>query len=311
VLSVLSVAWIRGDIVVRLILAVVVGAAISTGIPRTQNAIPDALAAMAETEREFARTARTKGWRDAFLDFFANDAIAFAPQVMLAKDRLRKQPATPFFEYELVWEPRTGDVAASNDLGWLTGPSTAINHKSEDKKPRYGCYLSVWRKQPDGRWRVFIDVSVDAPEPVSFAPGFNRIAFGRRYSGKEQGREAKTSLGKVDGDLNDRMAVLDLPRAFDSQLTSASRLHRPGSVPVIGRESITKWLEQNSRTGTAKQDTAEAALAGDFGYSYGTFEVKDPKPVTGVYIRLWSRDSDGRWWLVADVAQNIKEATGR
>ena len=46
-----------------------------------QPDIPPALAAMADAEREFARTATIKGWRDAFLDFFADDAIAFTPEV--------------------------------------------------------------------------------------------------------------------------------------------------------------------------------------------------------------------------------------
>ena len=66
---------------------------------------------MADTERAFAKAATVKGWRDAFLDFFADDAIAFTPDVVPAKDGLRKQPSTPFSEAELVWEPRTGDVA--------------------------------------------------------------------------------------------------------------------------------------------------------------------------------------------------------
>src|SRR5262245_20452400 len=77
------------------------------------DALPPALAAMADTERAFAQAATVKGWRDAFLDFFADDAISFGPDVMSAKDGLRKLPSQPFSERELVWEPRTGDVAAS------------------------------------------------------------------------------------------------------------------------------------------------------------------------------------------------------
>ena len=38
---------------------------------------PTGAQAMADTERDFARTAKTKGIRDSFLDFFAEDSIAF------------------------------------------------------------------------------------------------------------------------------------------------------------------------------------------------------------------------------------------
>jgi ketosteroid isomerase-like protein len=278
------------------------------GYVTAQDSVPPDLAAMADTEREFARTASVKGWRDAFLDFFADDAIALTPQVASAKDRIRKQPVTPFSEFELVWEPRTGDVASSSDLGWLTGPSRSINHTSKDKKPGYGCYLSVWRKQPDGRWRVFIDVGADAPEPVPFAPGFTRIAFGNRYAGKEGKDLAGKSLIEADGNLNAQIAAQGAAPAFGERLTAASRLHVPGTVPIIGRDAITTWLDENATGATAQHGAGEASAAGDFAYSYGTYEITAPKRQVGAYVRLWSRDASGRWWLMVDVAQPSKSA---
>ncbi|HET7217324.1 MAG TPA: DUF4440 domain-containing protein [Vicinamibacterales bacterium] len=274
-----------------------------TVLVTAQSGIPPALAAMAETEREFARTATVKGWRDAFLDFFADDAIAFVPQVTSAKERLRKQPSTPFAELELVWEPRTGDVAASGELGWLTGPSTSINHKNPEAKPGHGCYLSIWRKQPDGTWRVFIDVGVNAPEATPFPPGFTRTTTPTHYAGKD-GKEAATrDLAAADRALNAQLLVQGPARALAPRLTDVSRLHRVGRVPIVGRDRIVAYLEQNAQPKSAKDTAAEASAAGDVGYSYGTFEMTEPKPVTGAYVRLWSRDASGTWWLMADVAQ--------
>lgn len=278
-----------------------------TALVTAQEAMPPALMAMADAEREFAKTATVKGWRDAFLDFFADDAVAFAPEVILAKDRLKKQPSVPFSEAELLWEPRTGDVAASGELGWLTGPSTSIDHTKPEAKPRYGCYLSVWRKQPDGRWRVFIDVGVGGPEAVPFAPGFNRVAFDRRYVGTGDEKEAAgKTLADADRDLNDQIASKGIPLALGARMTPASRLHRPGTTPRVGREESVKWLEANATTGSATNTAFEAAKSGDVGYSYGRFEVTGEKPAKGVYVRLWSRDVDGKWWLIADVAQPFK-----
>jgi ketosteroid isomerase-like protein len=273
---------------------------------RAQNIVPPELAAMADAEREFARTATVKGWRDAFLDFFAEDSIAFAPQVVPARDRLRKQPSTPFSELELVWEPRTGDVAAAGDLGWLTGPSTSINHKTPDKKPGYGCYLSVWRKQPDGRWKVYIDVGANSPTPVPFPAGFTRTTLENPYVGKDSKAAATGSLADADRALNAQIADQGMVRAFESVLAPVARFHRPGFVPPVGRKPIARWLEQHATAGTAKHEAAEAAASADFGYSYGRFEVKGPTPAGGVYVRLWSRDANGRWWLMVDIAQPFK-----
>jgi ketosteroid isomerase-like protein len=286
----------------RLASSMVCALALVTALVTAQSGIAPDLAALADAERAFAKAATVEGWRDAFLEFFADDAIAFAPGVVSAKDRLRKQPSRPFSEAELVWEPRTGDVAASGELGWLTGPSTSINHKSPDPKRGYGCYLSIWRKQPDGAWRVYIDVGINGPEPVQFAPGFTRTAVDKRYA-RNDGKEAATaSLASADRDLNARLESQGPARAFAVHLTPSSRLHRPGSSPIVGRDAIGSWLELNARAGTAKDTAAEAAASGDLGYSYGTFQLTEPTPLAGVYVRLWSRDEAGKWWLMADVA---------
>jgi ketosteroid isomerase-like protein len=270
-----------------------------TAIVAGQEPVPAALRAMADTELEFAASAKVKGVRDAFLEFFADDAIAFNPKPISAKERLRARPGQPFSVQELTWEPRTGDVAASGELGWLTGPSTFVDHAGDDK-PRYGNYLSVWRKQPDGRWRVFIDVGANLPSPARFPPGFSRFPSGERYDGR-QGKEAATaSLAEADRDLNDRIGANGASAAFGDRLRSAARLHRHGMLPLMDRAEILSYLEQNVRSMRASHGRAEAADSGDFGYSYGMFEISAQTPQTGAYVRLWTRDRSGRWWVVVD-----------
>jgi ketosteroid isomerase-like protein len=279
------------------------GSLLVTALVTAQGGVPPALAAMADTERAFAKAATVQGWRDAFLDFFADDAIALGNGVTAAKDGLRQQPSTPFSVLELVWEPRLGDVAASGELGWLTGPSTSINHAQKDATPRHGCYLSVWRKQADGTWRVFIDVGANAPEAVSFAPGFNRIAFGDRYTGTDGKDAAGKSLSAADRELNDQVVARGASAAFAARTTAASRIHRPGMAPLTGGDAIRRWLGEHATASTATAGAAEAAASGDFGFSYGTFDITAPKPQAGAYVRLWNRDRAGRWWLMVDVAQ--------
>ena len=262
---------------------------------------------MADTEREFAKAATVKGWRDAFLEFFADDAITFAPEVVPAKDGLRKQPSTPFSELELVWEPRLGDVAASGDLGWLTGPSISINHTVKDSKPRYGCYLSIWRKQPDGQWRVLIDVGAGSPEPVPFAPGFTRIAFGARYTGKD-GKEASEDEPRRGGPRPQCADCVRVPaRAFAGRVTPASRLHRPGScrspAPTRSRRGSASTPPRLRRSTVPPKRRPPETSDTPTGPSRST----SPKPLSGAYLRLWNRDASGRWWLMVDVAQPARQ----
>ena len=96
-------------------------------------------------------------------------------------------------------------------------------------------------------------------------------------------------------------------QSFASRVSASSRLHRPGYTPVVGAKAITAWLKEHASTATARDGAAEAAAAGDFGYTYGTFEITAPKPLAGAYLRLWNRDASGRWWLMVDVAQPFRQ----
>jgi len=203
---------------------------LASGMVASQQAISPELQALVDTERAFARTATVKGLRDSFLDYFADDSIALVPAPESATARLRAQPSQPFSALEITWEPRLGDVAGSNDIGWLTGPSTIVDHTAAPPAPRFGNYLSVWRRQPDGRWRVYIDVGVNVPELPQFNPGFTRLPSGTRYEGSDSKDAATRALREADQSLNDRIATAGFG-AFrgpgDCGLTPASAWSEP------------------------------------------------------------------------------------
>ena len=285
---------LNGTIAIAVVCASMAGA---------QAVLPAELAAMVETEREFARTARIKGVRDAFLEFFSDDSLAFAPAPVPAKERIRGRAAQPPSVQELTWEPRTGDVAASGDLGWLTGPATLVNRAGPKPVTRYSNYLSIWRKEPDGRWRVFIDFGISVPEPARYEPGFTRFPFGDRYRGQQSTADAAKGLLAADRDLNEGIASNGAVDGYRTRLTNASRLNRDGFVPVVGPSAIGAWFAQHTPRLTARSGSSGASGAGDLGYTYGTYETAGEKPEAGAYVRIWTRTGSGRWIVVADVTQ--------
>ena len=270
-----------------------------------QNSVSLDLQALADTERAFAQAATQKGIRDSFLEYFADDAVAFNPAPISAKERLRSRPARPFSEYELRWEPRTGDIAASGELGWLTGPSTFIDHTKPDAKPQHGNYLSVWRRQADGRWRVYIDIGSDPPQPVSFQPGLTRFPFQSKYTGTEPPSAFGAALLAADKALNAQIAAVGPAEAYAAVTTAASRLHRSGFMPPIGTAAIRSWMKEHAPGMTASTGTTDTARSGDLGYSYGTYDVNAAPSQHGAYVRVWQRDAAGKWFVVADVVQKV------
>jgi ketosteroid isomerase-like protein len=263
------------------------------------DAIPPALAAMADTERAFSRKATEATPRDAFIEFFADESVNFQPDPGPARERLRKQPPPPAGRPAFTWEPRTGDIAASADLGYLTGP---VKYPQPDGSVRHGCYFSVWKKQADGSFRVILDVGVQPPSEVPFAPGFVRAPA--RATGTAGARaQAEASLLDADKAFSAALAKDGAASAFRAVMHPQGRLHRNGVLPMTSRDEAARWLEGNVKAMTSEPMKSETGASGDLGYTWGkvTLTGPDGKPQSGYYVRVWTLGAANRWQLVADV----------
>jgi ketosteroid isomerase-like protein len=190
------------------------------------------------------------------------------------------------------WEPRYGDIAASGDLGWLTGP---VRSARNDGPVRHGNYASIWKRQPDGTFRVVLDVGVDPTAEVPFPAGFTRAPLDNRYTGREIAPLAEAALFAADRALN-AAAQVSLATAYESRLAPAGRLHRNGRLPMQGPEEAVAWLKTQPPVTGAECLYAETSSAADLGYTWGSY-------LGGHYVRVWVRDASGRWLVALDVTQ--------
>jgi ketosteroid isomerase-like protein len=266
--------------------------------PPMQNP-PPALLKMADTERAFARRAQESTVRQAFIDFFADESIGFEPEPVPARESLRKRegpPQPPGFQ--LLWEPRLGDIASSGDLGYLTGPAEYIN---PGKPTTYSCYFSVWKRQADSEFREILDVGIVTPEKTPFAPGFERSAAVASWKGRESKEQAQASLLGFDKAFGATIAAKGASEAFGSVMHEAARLNRRGQQPMRRTEGVA-WLAHEVREMTSEPLKAETSEAGDLGYTWGRYSAKGPTAtVSSYYVRVWTRKADGSWQLVSDV----------
>jgi len=81
--------------------------------------------------------------------------------VATGKDAITKLTASAFAipDFKLVWHPDKAGVARSGDLGYTSG-TYLWSFKDASGKPASdrGKYLTVWKKQGDGSWKVFFDM---------------------------------------------------------------------------------------------------------------------------------------------------------
>lgn len=264
--------------------------------------LPQALTQMIEAERAFAARALVIGWKQAFLEYFAQDALAFEEgKVGLAREQLLKAPDPPP-DAQLIWEPRLGDMSGSGDLGYLTGPVRNIRASRDGGRPRHSSYTSVWKRQRDGSFKVVMDAGIPTPGPVPFAPGFTRAPQARRFTGDYD--DTTPPLGTADGLLNAELRR-DQARAYRPNLAPSARFHRPNVMPIVGEKQILQWLASQSAFTSADTRFAEAARSGDLGYTWGTYATKAGRGAAegGFYVRIWVRERNGQWKLALDILQ--------
>ena len=260
---------------------------------------------MIETERAFAARAKVVGWKQSFLEYFADTATGFdGENAGSAKDQIGGLPDPPK-DMQLLWEPRYGDVAASGELGYLTGPSTNVNPARNNGMPRYGNYASVWKRQGDGRYKVVMDVGVTTPGPTPFAAGFTRAPPAPRYAGKDTPEAAARSLREADAALT-KAALGNRAAAYRGHLADGARLHIQNAQPLVGEGPILGWLASQPPLSTGETRYAEAARSADLGYTWGAYaaQAAGGDPVQkGFYMRVWTRERGGAWKLALDVLQ--------
>jgi ketosteroid isomerase-like protein len=128
-----------------------------------QTACPEAAKqALLAADRRFDQETATRGL-DGWMSHFAPDAAILARGKGEVKGlaALRQHYAPMFAQagFKLRWTPDHADCGASADLGYTYGHATRES-TGKDGKPVTATsnYVTVWRKQPDGVWRVIFDL---------------------------------------------------------------------------------------------------------------------------------------------------------
>jgi ketosteroid isomerase-like protein len=130
-----------------------------------QNNADKGTALLFKLEADFAHAVAERG-HAAFVSYFAEDGVELQDGGgVTSYGEIAKEPAWPEGT-SLTWTPVKGDMAASGDLGYTHG-NFVFKSKDKDGKivAHYGKYMSVWKKQKDGSWKVVVDMGNSSPEP--------------------------------------------------------------------------------------------------------------------------------------------------
>lgn len=263
---------------------------------------------LADAERAFAKMSVDQGIPEAFVANFADDGLEFTPKPENAKALYgKRQPSPKPAKVTLDWSPEFTDVSSSGDFGYNTGPYFFAVLDPKAPKKFWGQFFSVWRKQPDGNWKVAIDFGVETPAPASEAWPKHRAADRRPYrANKVDATQERANLLQADRELSRLAAEKGVLSAYTAFIDPSLRLLRDNSFPALGKEAALKLLGAAKGAQVWTPTDGSVSRAADLGYTYGGCETsRAGKLERCYYLHVWKRDAKESWKLVADVQKTV------
>jgi ketosteroid isomerase-like protein len=253
------------------------------------------LQSLVDAERAFASMAKEKNTREAFLANLIDESISFSPGITKAKPFWEKlKPGTDW----LYWQPVYADISASGDFGYTTGPWHFSKNKKE-KPTAFGEYITVWKKQADGKWKILIDAGIN--HDTYHVDGHEIRTSGIiSQPAQPSAQSFKDELTAIEESFI-QQAPTDILKAYTHHASPEIKFYRQNKFPSSSVEEVCKTSDVLTFT------PAETIVssAGDMGFTYGTVNIVkqdagQQKTNNANYLRIWKKEN-GAWKIVMDM----------
>jgi ketosteroid isomerase-like protein len=114
-------------------------------------------AEMIAAEISFSEMSKTKGTKAALMQFIDSNGVLLRPNSfpLVGADAIDFISQSNDTAYTMIWQPKGGNIAASGELGYTFGVYSVIPKNNDSAM--HGTYVNVWKKQPDGSWKLLLD----------------------------------------------------------------------------------------------------------------------------------------------------------
>ncbi|MES2796312.1 MAG: nuclear transport factor 2 family protein [Bacteroidota bacterium] len=233
-------------------------------------------------EQAFAKMSHDSGAKSAFLKYLASDGIVFsAGKPVNGKNHWNSID----FNGKLEWQPYLVELSSSHDFAYTIGTYQFYWEKTQEKPSEDGHFSSIWKKQPNGDWKVALDIG--SPNKNSSKMGSGNKAFPNQKIIEPPNSQSI----KVDT-VGLKAAVFGADFLLSNNLNksnikgkSYSKRAQIFTVPTI------KY--------SFKPLASEAALSGDLAYVYG--QVSYPDHQNANYLRVWRKEGRKSWKVVLEI----------
>jgi ketosteroid isomerase-like protein len=256
-----------------------------------------AVGSLIAAEKAYAKLAADKGFREASISVFADDAVIFAPNAVNGKKFWREAKKDPV----IAWRPTFASISRSGELGYTTGPWESRKSRDAEKPDAFGQFVTAWQKNKHGEWKVALDVGLDHPQPQEVEAEITTYV---PNSSRPHSESASTDLEKAQHSFGESLKE-DEGDAITDNASDDIRLYRSGQLPAVGKRAAEKMLAEEDAKTTRTPRGAGTSDPVDLAYEYGEFTSEQSHATQhGIYLCIWRRESGGTWKIALDLQKS-------
>ena len=242
-------------------------------------------------QRSFNQSATEKGMKATFLDFLKDDATVFEPGPVNGRVfwEWRKDDPDTLLERTLTYS----DIDATGLLGYTTGNWRTYQKGKSEGLARFGQYVTIWERAPNGRFMMSVDLAV-THDKLPFSETDTAILTKQKRDVNLRGWSPADALTNF---LRLSMTSAKLGGAYEKFAGEDVRILRDGAPPIIGKKLAVKAMDDYiSVMFPRKYALFQSA---DMAYTWNpcNFDNTNEGMVEGNCLHIWKLRKK-KWWIV-------------
>lgn len=260
--------------------------------------LPDYVGSLLHIERTASNLSQSEGPYQGLSYIIDKESSFYVPSLVNAYNYLNNRPNIPD---KLSWQPNLALVARSRDWGVTVG-NMAFQKMGAIK--RHGNYLTVWKKDRKGRWKVHIRAEVEnygkdnntsleylEPDDEWYLKHRSQVRLGQREEVVMQSDQLFSTVLKANNQA-----------AYDEFLEDDVHFFYPWKKEIRGKNNVIDFLKKEKIEITTEPLSVGRAYSGEYAYTSGTATVMglNDQLTKFNYIRVWKVQEDYQWKVLIE-----------
>ncbi len=260
------------------------------------------LSPLIDTQASFIRSASERGMKSTFLEFLGEDGTVFLPGAINGKQYWNAREEDP--STVLIRSLTYSDISANGLLGYTTGNWRTYQKGKSEGLAKFGQYVTIWEKKPDGKFRASLDIVV-SHEKLPFSE------TDRPQRAKQSRDLNKRGWSPADASMNFLRASMSNERlggAYKRFAADDVRLLRDAAPPIIGKKRVVEQM--NEYISVEFPTKVTLFQSADMAYTWNAcqFDNSNEGKVQGNCVHIWKLRNK-KWWIVLGVFAPVPNET--